>query len=296
MKIAYLILAHKYPEALTRLINRLQGPEVHFFIHIDKKSDFKQFEGINNLSSVDLYSTYNTGWGSYNLIKAEVLLLEKAVNEEFDRIILLSGQDYPIKSNSYIKQFFASHPDKGFVEGIPMPDPNWNEHQGGLFRINRFHFKFARRWRAFPPHSKKPIIGKLFNAAAHLYFKKRFDRNSIPDLYHGSQWWAITLKQAKYILQQMPLYHQNFKHSYVADEMLIQTILYNAPFAPKELTGFHLHYISWPSHASPNPRVLTEQDLPALLQSDKLYARKFEPEKSTQVLKELDYVLEQPTI
>ncbi|MBN3879805.1 MULTISPECIES: hypothetical protein [unclassified Nostoc] len=35
LKIAYIILAHKYPEQLARLIHQLNTKDVSFFIHID---------------------------------------------------------------------------------------------------------------------------------------------------------------------------------------------------------------------------------------------------------------------
>lgn len=37
MRIAYIILAHNYPEQLGRLISKLNKDDVSFFIHIDKK-------------------------------------------------------------------------------------------------------------------------------------------------------------------------------------------------------------------------------------------------------------------
>ena len=39
MNIAYIILAHKYPRQLIRLVNRLNTEKTYFLIHIDKKTN-----------------------------------------------------------------------------------------------------------------------------------------------------------------------------------------------------------------------------------------------------------------
>ena len=46
MRIAYVILAHKYPEQLVRLISQLNTNDVSFFLHIDKKADDKFYHQV----------------------------------------------------------------------------------------------------------------------------------------------------------------------------------------------------------------------------------------------------------
>ncbi len=46
MRIAYVILAHKYPEQLVRLISQLNTNDVSFFLHIDKKPDDKFYHQV----------------------------------------------------------------------------------------------------------------------------------------------------------------------------------------------------------------------------------------------------------
>ena len=43
VQLAYLILPFQFPESLARLVNRLDSPNVHFFIHVDGKSDIQPF-------------------------------------------------------------------------------------------------------------------------------------------------------------------------------------------------------------------------------------------------------------
>jgi hypothetical protein len=43
MKIAHLVLAHKNPQQLERMLEALDHPQCDFFIHLDKKADISQF-------------------------------------------------------------------------------------------------------------------------------------------------------------------------------------------------------------------------------------------------------------
>ena len=44
MRTAYLILAHRYPNQLIRMINRLDAEGNTFFIHLDKRMGIADFE------------------------------------------------------------------------------------------------------------------------------------------------------------------------------------------------------------------------------------------------------------
>ena len=46
MKVAYLILTHKNPNLLKRAIGALSSERCAFFIHIDLKTDIREFSGI----------------------------------------------------------------------------------------------------------------------------------------------------------------------------------------------------------------------------------------------------------
>jgi len=169
MKIAYLILAHKDPEQIIGLIKKVSvGSSVHCFVHIDSNSKCCNLIE-NEVVGGSIYSIYNTPWGSFNTVKAELFLINKALEWQADRLVMLSGQDYPIKGNDFIINFFTKHSDIGFVEGEKMPIESWSEHQGGLNRVNRIYFKFARKWRAFPMHTKKKPLNSLFNGMANLF-------------------------------------------------------------------------------------------------------------------------------
>jgi hypothetical protein len=290
MKLAYLILAHKQPLLLKRLINRLQGKKVFFFIHIDTHSNLNDFTSIIKGENIKIISCYKSFWASFNLVKAELALLKLAFKWNAARYVLLSGQDYPIKSKKNIKDFFLENTEIGFIETEKLPDSNWVEHQHGLFRINRFHYYFNKKWKAFPPHSKKKIIGFFLNKLANITHRIFFKKDFIKAYYHGGQWWALTHNQVAYILKKAPRFIPSFKNSYASDELFFQTILCNAPKGLFNLKNSHLHYVYWPNPKAPNPGFLTINQMAELHKTPSLFARKFDEKQSNELMVELDKI------
>ena len=66
MRVAHLIMAHKNPSQLARLIKKLEHPEADFFIHIDKKVDITAFLELgdnNHIKFINKRTLVN--WGGY---------------------------------------------------------------------------------------------------------------------------------------------------------------------------------------------------------------------------------------
>ena len=120
LRIAYIILAHKNEEQLAMLINQLKEDWCDVFLHIDKKSSLDPSSLLNKLASQEIYFTkqrHSVYWGSYSTVEAilELLGLVRDVSvqkkEKYDRIVFLSGQDFPIVSNEHILDFFEKNQD-----------------------------------------------------------------------------------------------------------------------------------------------------------------------------------------
>ena len=49
MRLAHLILAHNNPLQLERLVKRLDHPDADIYIHLDAKTDIKEYKHIKDL-------------------------------------------------------------------------------------------------------------------------------------------------------------------------------------------------------------------------------------------------------
>ena len=150
MKHAILLLWHKDIEQLKNLI-KLFDEDFKFYIHIDKKSIITKEEIgrlKNNQQIAEVYQKYRINWGGFNILKAELLLLQEIVRDNsIGYIHFMSGQDYPIKKLDGIKSFFSKNNGKEFIEYIKLPVKKW-EH--GTY--DRFVYYRLNDWFDYNTH------------------------------------------------------------------------------------------------------------------------------------------------
>lgn len=108
-KHAYLIVAHNNFYILERLVKLLDYEFNDIYIHIDKKvKDFRfnYFKNIVTKSKIFFVKRFNIKWGGYNIVKAELELLEEASKKNYVYYHILSGVDMPLKKSEEIYSFF----------------------------------------------------------------------------------------------------------------------------------------------------------------------------------------------
>ena len=111
MEIAYLLVVHNQPNHLARLIQALNVPHAHFFIHVDRKANISDFmKNIKEAPNIHyLKNRERVYWGHISVVNATLKLLREAFysSTSFKHYVLLTGSDYPIKSNQVIHDTFA---------------------------------------------------------------------------------------------------------------------------------------------------------------------------------------------
>ncbi len=286
MEKAYIILAHKNPRQLLQLITRLDDNKSEFFLHIDKKSDLTQFRAVVDYgSNVHLVQRELTNWGGFGLVKATLNALEMIREYKiFDRVILLSGQDYPIKNNGFINRFFKTTPASIFLEYTAIPDYNRWHTTGGMYRINKYFFglKTYQRYAA-----KALNLGSKFLPA----LQRKIPNGLKP--YAGSQWWTIDNYALNYILNYIkdnPVYTAFHKYTFAPDEVYFHTILLNSTDERivTKISNNNLMYARWLHATSSHPEIVSKHSVEELVYSSDLFARKFEQEADTEVFDQIN--------
>ena len=287
MEKAYIILAHKLPEQLYRLVERLNDGYSTFFIHIDKKADIARFDNLSDFGdAIQLIEREDIKWAGISIVDAEINALRaiKAFDKKFDRIILLSGQDYPIKSNEHINKFFRTSPYSVFIEYWSMPNFKiWGE-QGGMFRFDKYFFGTKKY---------EKLRAKCLNFLSILlpFLQRKIPNKLVP--YGGWMWWTLDMYALDYILRYIdnnPKYLRYHKYTFAPDETFLQTILLNAKDERllKSISNNHLRYIFWPDTTKGHPTLLRKQHLKEIKASDALFARKFDSTKDEEILDLID--------
>jgi hypothetical protein len=276
LRLAYVIVAHRLPLQLARLVRALDTGNPLFLIHVDRRTPdavFRQvcdFLAASNAVMLRRYSSRHSGFG---LVRASLEGIAYLAEHEIDHshVIHLSGQDYPIKPPSQIHKRLAASPGRSCIECDPLPRAGWTH--GGLDRFSRARFQLPGRPVDIPRRLLAPFVPRTL--ADEL------------TPFGGSAFWALTAAHARYVhdyTSAHPELLEFFSRVPVADELFYQTVLANSPHAAS-LIPDNLHYVDW----SPGtPAILRRTDLPQLQRSDALFARKFDVAVDASVLDQID--------
>jgi hypothetical protein len=302
--IHYVILAHKDPVLVSRLIRNLNAENVRFYIHIDSKSKIEAF--VNEIKKTDIKAFwvrpgYEIKWGHINIVRATLEAFRAIeLKSENDRIVLLSGQDFPIKSTGYISEYFRNNQEKIFIEGEAFPVQAWGE--TSFDRISNYHvFRGRRGWIYSLPHisslkewRKLPFSKKKW---ALLFIWKVLRERKFPSYvkpFGGSQWFSVNGYGLKYILQFLedhPGYIRYHIDTRIPDEIFFQSILFSSSDEKisSAIINSNHHYIDWSERDNKfPPATLDSGDFGRLAASDKLFCRKVDSISSFELLNRIE--------
>jgi hypothetical protein len=277
MLVAHVILAHKNPLQVRRLILSLTHPESLVILHIDKKIDINQFCKVLALPDVHFVKKrVSVTWGGFSQISAVVNSFKELINiaPDVQYINLLSGQDYPITPIKDFHDFLTDNPGRAYMEFLAFDHP-WVIAAGE--RFNKYHF------------SDVNFLGKyrLEKLVTRILPKREFPEKF--RLVGKSQWFTVDNACVKYILdfvaEKKSLYRK-FKYTWGADELVFQSIIYNSPLKEK-LINNNLRYIDWSENQS-SPKTITVKDKEKLMESNAFFARKFDMNIDADILDFLD--------
>jgi hypothetical protein len=306
MRVAYIILAHKYPEQLIRLIHKLNSKENTFLIHIDKNTSPEIYQLIKQelkaFPNVHFLNRYKTYWGSFQLVQATLEGIKTifSKNIDCDYVSFLSGQDYPIKSNQYIESFLTKHHGKEFLQYSPIysstannqsfsinPDriENWFINSC-ILRLDPFEIP---NWAGLKTRILVTLTYGL-TVIKVLPKRRRFPAGFQP--FGGSAFWSITKECANYIkefVEQNLNFLNFFRFAGIIDEIFFHTIILNSPYKENVIND-DLRYIVWSGEAFKvsHPDVLNKGDFEKLMASPDLFARKFDATIDAEILDLID--------
>jgi hypothetical protein len=289
MKKAYIILAHQKPEQLARLVASLEGGRSHFFIHLDCSCVRAPFErALADRGQWQFVRGENGGWGQFGIVKGTLhgLHAVAAHGEKFDFVHLISGMDYPLRSNAYMDRFFEHNRGKIFMEWWPFPASHWSMSDFGFDRIYKYHVGGRKSPQA---QRISRLISKLANATP--VFRRRFPRGLTP--FGGWQWWSIPVDVVHVILEfvaRRPDFVRYHYWSLLPDEMFFQTILLNHDHGAlrSRIVNNCLRFLDWDNPNPLGPALLSKRYFSPLVDSGSLFARKFDQAYDAEILDLID--------
>lgn len=244
-KIAYLILAHMDVEQLNRLIQSLDDNSSDFFIHVDAKVANQFISKVVHKPNVFFAKQrYKIFWTGFNMVLATLGLVRDmlATNKTYQKVVLLSGLDYPIAGNSMIHKYLDN--DINYIRGFNISMDTvvgyyqqvaWKHHSDSvLFNTTGFLYKATRR------------LLDIFEPSRRLRFFARprtlvLTPDKVVPFYQGSSWWALNQDFLSYVNDFVQTTTgknvlNQFKYIMAPDEKFFQTLFFNSEFYNKNQT------------------------------------------------------------
>lgn len=281
---AFMIIAHRQFDLLAKLITALDDERNDIFVHIDAKVrdfDFEKFKVLPKRSRIYFTPRIGVTWGDFSQVKCELILLAEVDKMQksgraYDYVHLISGADLPIKSNNQIHAFFKENNGLQFVHFTDDKATKESEN-----RIRYYHL-FRRRRNLFTK-----ILAQIALRVQMLCGVNRLKNKNIK-VQKGCNWFSITGAFAAYIAQASKSLEKIFRFSYCGDEVFVQTVLLNSPFAAdaymKNCGNNHLacaRLIDWQRG---NPYVFKMQDFDLIKNSPAMFARKFDMDVDYEII------------
>ena len=297
MKVACIVLAHRSPEQLGLLLSTLRSANLKVYLHLDSRARTDRFrltlsEAMAN--GVTMLQRRPARWGGPGIVDATIDGLIRAVQEDCDYFLLVSGQDFPTRPIDEIIAFVEKNRSKSYIQYWGLPTSQWRF--GGRDRIEFYTYDlFDRRETCIPAGEdvstlnwRGRALNQVLRVRALFQGERRFPAYARP--VGGIQWWNLSRAAARHILTflgEHPDYRRYHEHTLAPDELFFHSILLGTEFAAREeVVNDDLRYMDW-DPASDHPRTLTSHDLPAVLHSNDLFARKLDLAVDRRVLSEL---------
>ena len=298
----YLILAHKNPLQLSRMIERLDDGASKFFIHLDAKTPIEPFAACLEGAHIRfIEKRERCVWGDFSIVQATIRLMEAASNEQ-GLFILMSGQDYPIQSQGYINDFLQCNKEFDFIEIEPLEE-KWKPKmvKDKLEHYHILHSEERGHSNCYAPFAHCSVFQKL-RTLTHLLKGRLSQKNfrllcSLPKRvapferqYAGSQFWAFSERTfyavLNYIREHKAALEGYYKYTSSSDEIYFHSVLMN--LVAKDSTIKLKDPITYVNYFRKNNVFITEDFEKLSSAKGKLFARKFDTDIDIEILNKLD--------
>ena len=294
MTTAYVVISHRRPEQVLRLARTLRtgSPSCALVVHHDDRAVALDEAALRAVGGVErVLPPTPVAWGWTSQLDMLLRCLSHALERvDFEWLVVLSGQDYPIRPLEASERDLHASPWDAYVETIPVEPPAWSRAEADEFARRYFY-----RYRAIRPPG--PLLRRAVSAARPLLTLRDMPwgtalgvrrRGLSEHTQRGTDWLTLSRKAVETVVHGDPELMRHYRRALMPTESFPHTVLRTT--VGMQLSGDTRRFTRW-EPGSPNPAVLTLGDLDAMLASGNDFARKFDPDVDSGVLDALDRVV-----
>lgn len=222
-KVGHIILAHEALGNACCLVAHLAEIGSPVVVHIDRRINRKDYAAFKNaLSKFDhvyMAPRLRCSWGGFSLVRATLraakIMLDR--HPEVQHVMLNSGTSLPSRNLKALDKLLSKQPDTDFIESNNIGEDRWI--LDGL-EEERLTLYFPFSWR-----NQRWLFDRFVDLQRWLGVKRQLPYGIVPHL--GSQWWCLTSKTLRAILEDPELarYRRFFYYSWIPDESFFQSLV-----------------------------------------------------------------------
>jgi hypothetical protein len=291
VKLAYLVVSHRNPRQVLRLVTALdEGPAAHVFVRHDQRQSRLEAAEVEQAGGRLIDDGLPVEWGGWSHLRMLLASVELMAGElDPDWLMVLSGQDYPLRPLAQVEQRLASAEHDAYLgdawqlQTSALPPPPAEEF---FLRYAYFHLP-APGLRWFPRRLRRAV----YYRDRPRRFGIRLPRLPFRDdlrCWVSSDWPTLNRRALQAVLRtkrEERRLMRHYRHTFAPAESFFATALMND--AALRVADDDRRFVRFQPGA-PSPDVLTSTDLNQLQTSGADFARKFDIAVDARVLDLLD--------
>jgi hypothetical protein len=299
MALAFLILAHKNAQQVSRLFYAIYRPEDTIVLHFDQRSDRSLHKLSRELSRVHsnvvVLRPRPIIWGGPSIVEVQQAAMAAALRADrsWDHFINLSGQDFPIKPVNRLEERLNASPTSNYLTWFdPLAVPLWSNARE---RLDRFHLWWPWLQRLTQLRGVGRSLRSIFGWPNGLVHVPGIRRTWPSVRYFGGSNHVVLSREACQFVATDPDARKLLRwlsHAAHPDEIFFQTVLLNSRLA-STVVNTNFHAVKFQSH-SPHPRTFRLDDYDGLIRSPMFFARKFDEVLEPRIIDRLERHLSLP--
>jgi hypothetical protein len=294
VRTAYVVLSHRNPDQVLRLIGVLaEGPGANVLVRHDPRRSTLDEDEVERLGARTIRDEIDFAWGDWSQLQLLLACLRRATEEvDPDWLLVLSGQDYPLRPMAAIEADLAAEEHDAMLghawelDTDGLPDPPADEF---FLRYAYRHYPAPRAMPRLPGRLRRlayvrelppPLRPQLGIRRMRTPFHDRFK------CFVSADWLTLNRRALRAIMDAPPDLRRYYRRVAIPSESFFATVLLND--SSLRVARDNRRFVSFEAPLTPHPETLTSADLDRLLASGCDFARKFDTEIDAEVLDALD--------
>jgi hypothetical protein len=316
LRIAYFISSYGPPDQLRRLLRTLRKahPSAELVVHHDVFRSTLEPSVVAEVGGHLLTSPFPIIWSDLSMDRARARVYRWALeNLEFDWVVLLSEQDYPIAPLQDLVRRLGESGADAIIDAERVADIDDPQDRADCER--RYGYQYVSlpnwRWRRTAPDTTRdtgicqgqreglrsrvralaPVVMSRVQRWVYVYRMPpelriptrvgvRMGRRGLFSAsypcWKNSSWFALSRSGAQRFLElidENPRLVRYYERTVIPVESFVSTILCNAEGVSVDLAP--LHHVRWTEATTGHPDVFQDSDFEELISSGRFFARKF---------------------